>query len=401
MANKAEVQKTLGAGGKRKGFPFGYLTGGVILLAVIGFGSMVLLSPRGAVEYETGTVRRDDLIVYVTATGNLRPTVSIDVGAEVSGLIEEVLVDFNDPVTQGQVLARLDTEQLEAQVTQSQASLEQAEASVLEAEATLDEARSEQDRLVSLNKRNAASSQQVERANANFRRAQATLKSARAQVEIARAQLRLNQSGLEKAEIKSPIDGIVLDRLIEPGQTVASSFQTPHLFTIAGDLTRMELEVDIDEADIGKVQAGQEARFQVDAYTDRAFKGEIISVRNAPKEANGVVTYEAVLTVENPDLALKPGMTATADITVQTVSQALLLPNAALRFTPPAMREEIIKADALLPRGERVVRVWTPGSGADRPNAVRVETGTSDGRFTVIQDGPLAEGDVILTDVKR
>ncbi|MGF1455805.1 MAG: efflux RND transporter periplasmic adaptor subunit [Alphaproteobacteria bacterium] len=401
MADQSDVEKSLGIGRPERGTAFGRLPLAIVVLAVLGTVAALVLWPDPPVEYETETIARGDLVVFVTATGNLRPTVSIDVGAEVSGLIEAVLVDFNDPVKAGQVLARLDTEQLEAQVTQSQAALDQAEAAVIEAEATLVEARLERDRLVSLNRRDNASIQQVDRAIASFRRAEAGVTRAQAQVDSARAQLRLNQSGLEKAEIRSPIDGIVLDRLIEPGQTVASSFQTPHLFTIAGDLAVMELEVDIDEADIGQVQAGQQADFRVDAYTGRTFRGEIVSVRNAPKETNGVVTYEAVLAVENPDLALKPGMTATADIVVQTVRRALLVPNAALRFTPPILREAILKADAGLMRGERAVRVWVPGTAGALPEALLVETGPSDGRHTVLMDGKLSEGDTVLVDVKR
>lgn len=398
MATKSDVQQTLGAPRKRKGRSGCVIAVLVVLLLVVAGIAFLFLRPEPPVQFETAEVTRGELTVFVTATGELSPTVSVDVGAEVSGLIEEVFVDFNDPVTEGQLLARLDVEQLQAQVTQSEAQLAQAEAGVLEAEATVAEARTDRERFAALAQRDTASRQRFEQADAALKRAQARVRSAEAQVRNAAAQLELNQSRLDRAEIRSPIDGIVLDRLIEAGQTVASSFQTPQLFTIAGDLTQMELKVDIDEADIGRVAAGQRAQFTVDAYDDRRFEGAIVSVRNAPQEAAGVVTYEAVLEVDNPDLALKPGMTATADIVVETVDDALLVPNGALRFTPPSQREQIAAANADLPRGTRIYRVWM--DRPDGPEAVELEIGVTNGRQTVVTGGALSEGDALLIDVK-
>ena len=290
------------------------------------------------VRYETQAVQKGDLTVLVTATGDLQPTNEIEVGSELSGILETVEADYNDKVKVGQVLARLDTTKLKAEVTQSKAALQAAEAQVLQAEATMAETLSKLNQLKrvrQLSDNRVPSQLDMDAAEADYKRAQADLASAQASVSQAQASLQYNETDLAKAVITSPINGIVLTREVEPGQTVAASFEAPVLFTLAEDLTQMELHVDVDEADIGQVKEGQDAIFTVDAYPDREFRAKIIQTRYGSETVDGVVTYETVLQVDNQDLSLRPGMTATADITVKQVTDALLVPNAALRFVPP------------------------------------------------------------------
>ncbi len=396
MSEQDEIKATLGKTKKRRTWKFWtILLGGV---AVVGFiGVKVLSGPPAPTEYERTEVTRGTLVVEVNATGTIQPVNQIQVGAEVSGLIEEVLVDFNDEVAAGQLLARINTQELEAAVVQAGAALASAEASVLEARATATEARAQRNRTRALVERNNASPAQLEIRQAALARAEAGIARTLAGVTQAEAVLTSAQSRLAEAEIRSPIDGMVLDRLIEEGQTVAASFQTPHLFTIAQDLTQMELQVDVDEADIGYVAEGQDASFTVDAYPAREFVATIVQVRNAPRELSGVVTYEALLLVANPDLALKPGMTATADITVDVIEDATLVPNGALRFVPPD------EEDVERPVSENGVQrgmVWMQ----DEEGALQhfeVTVGESDGRLTVIIDGVLEVGQEVITDIVR
>jgi HlyD family secretion protein len=336
-------------------------------------------------------------VVQVSATGTIQPVNQIQVGAEISGLIEDVLVDFNDQVTAGEVLARLNTEELDAAVVQAQAALASAEATLAEARASAEEARGQRNRTRALLERNNASEAQLEIHQAAYSRAAASVERAEANVAQAQAALDSATSRLEKAEIRSPIDGIVLDRLIEEGQTVAASFQTPHLFTIAQDLTQMELQVAVDEADIGYVYEGQNAIFTVDAYPAREFSAVIAQVRNAPREISGVVTYEALLLVDNPDMALKPGMTAAADITVETIQNATLVPNGALRFTPPN-RDDVERPGA--EDGVQHGLVWTQGEDGE-PQPLEIAIGDTDGRLTVVLDDVLQAGQEVITDVAR
>ena len=301
-------------------------------------GALLWLLPgeEAAVRYETAEVQQGDLTVTVTATGTLEPVNQVDVGSELSGIIETVEVDFNDKVQRGQVLARLDTDRLQAQVLESRAALQSNEAKVTEAQATVLETRLAFERCEKLAERQLCTTGDLDAARAAHARAKAAEASARAQVAEARATLDGKETELAKTEIRSPIDGLVLLRQIEPGQTVAASLQAPILFTLAEDLAQMELHVAVDEADVGRIAVGQSAAFTVDAWPERSFPARITQVRFAPRTVEGVVTYETVLSVDNTDLALRPGMTATAVITVQELQDVLLVPNAALRFTPPA-----------------------------------------------------------------
>jgi len=399
----------LGAPGARRHWRWLVLAGAAAAVGVI---AAVYFSGRGeAIRYRTAKVERGGLTVIVTATGTLQPTNQVDVGSELSGIVKSVEVDFNDTVKIGQVLARLDTTKLKAQVVQSEAALSGARARVTEAEANEDETKRKLQRAKELFDRQFVSEEALVTAEAAHKRALAALSSARSQMQQARATLEVDRTNLAKAELRSPINGTVLARKVEPGQTVAASFQAPVLFTLAEDLTKMELHVDVDEADVGKVRPGQIATFTVDAYAGREFPSRVSEVRNAAKTVSGVVTYETVLSVDNAQLLLRPGMTGTANITVSVLENALLVPNAALRFTPPtaaagAQRPLWVRIFPLPPRGaprqvqksgERRQQIWTFRDGEPVPIAVTV--GATDGRMTQIVAGEVEPGLDVITDV--
>ena len=312
----------------------------IIVILFIGFSFIKGNKKEPLTSFETQKIAKGNLTITVSATGSLEPRNQVDVGSELSGIIKTVDVDFNDQVVKGQVLATIDPSKLDAQVKQSRASLESASAQVLQAKATVKESQNELDRLKKvwdLSGKKVPSQQELDSAEASLQRAIASEASAKAQVSQAKATLEANETDLAKMVIRSPVDGIVLSRDIEPGQTVAASFQAPVLFTLAEDLTKMELSVDVDEADVGMVQSGQAATFTVDAYPDNTFDAEISKVKYGSETTEGVVTYETLLSVNNKDLLLRPGMTATAEITVKNIEDSILVPNAALRYKPPMM----------------------------------------------------------------
>jgi len=370
-------------------------------------------SPTAGPRYETTPAERGDLVVTVAATGTLQPINQVDVGSELSGTIETVLVDDNSRVERGQVLARLDTAKLEDQLKNSRAALAVAEAGVQLAEATLAEAEANLARLrevFTLSAGKVPSKAELENAEAARARAKAGLASANASVVQARATLRTNETNLAKATIRSPIDGIVLLRQVEPGQTVAASLQAPVLFTLAEDLARMELQVKVDEADVGQVREGQSAVFTVDAYPNRRYPAVITRVSYGATTTDNVVTYLTVLRVDNDDLSLRPGMTASAEITTSELRDVLLVPNAALRFTPPrssaAPKQSLVAS--LVPRRppqEKRVRLsegitpsrhlWVLQQG--QPLRIAVQTGATDGRMTQVVAGDLQPGMTVIT----
>lgn len=386
-----EIERTLGIDpngriSQRKLFFYGLL--GILLVAIVYWiwgGRLTSDQPH----YQTDTVTRGDLTLAVSATGALQAVNTVEVGSEISGLIKSVFVDYNDRVAAGQLLARLDTDRLEAEVAQARAALRASEASLAQAEASLDEQQKKTERAEQLAGQHLISPQELESARAARSRAEATAASARAQIVVNRASLQMAETTLDKASIRSPINGVVLVRNIRPGQAVAASFQTPVLFTLAEDLTRMELEVDVDEADISRVKAGQLASFTVDAYPDTSFPATISKVYYAPQNVAGVVTYQAILSVENKGMLLRPGMTATTDIITDEVQDALLVPNTALRFTPPGIdREKQAKSVVWILRG-------------GKPFAVPLRTGMTDNRKTQVLSGGLEPGQEVLTNILR
>lgn len=355
---------------------------------------LVVGSTATSTKFLTDPATRGALTVVVTATGSVQPTNQVDVSSELSGIVRNVLVDYNSPVKTGQVLADLDTDKLKATVDSSRAKLEAAKAKVAEAEETVIEKEQDYNRKASLVEKHITSTLNFEVARALFRRALAVRGSARADVAVAEADLNLNETNLAKAAIRSPINGVVLARNVDPGQTVASSFQAPVLFSIAEDLTQMEVQVDVDEADVGKVREGQKATFTVDAYPDRKFQAEIRELRYGSEIVQGVVTYKAVLTTDNSQLLLRPGMTATAEIAVQHVDDGLLVANAALRFSPP--REESAQQSGGL------LKSLLPGRLPFRPASSREESGPNRTVWRLLNGTP-APVDVVLgaTDGKR
>ncbi|MGC9370295.1 MAG: efflux RND transporter periplasmic adaptor subunit [Paracoccaceae bacterium] len=389
----------------------------LVLLLALGAGGWLWWaggSSEGERRYETVEAALAPVVVTVTATGTVEPTNLVEISSELSGTLREVLVDYNSTVKAGQELARLDTDKLEASLEHARASLAARKARVAEAEATLKEARDNYERMVELDRRGIVSLQDFRAAEAAYARAQAALKSAEADQSVAEADLKVEEANLAKACICSPIDGVVLDIDADPGQIVASSLQAPVLFTIAEDLRRMELRVDIDEADIGKVEVGDPAEFTVEAYQTRRFPAVISELRYASETVDGVVTYKAILSIDNDELLLRPGMTATADIIVERIDEALTVSNAALRFAPPAEPEEdeaegrgllgmLIKPPSVAPATRVTVSpegwrtLWVLRDGEMQP--VEVRTGETDGMVTEITEGGLAPGDRVVVDI--
>jgi HlyD family secretion protein len=396
----------LGARWRKLVIAGGLVAAALVVLVLLYWGNSV-----DAARYVTAPVTRGDLKVIVTATGSVQPTNQVDVSSELSGIVRQVLVDDNSPVKVGQVLAELDTDKLKATVESARAKLNAARAKVNEAEVTVLETTREYERKRTLAARNIAAAHDLDTASAAHDRAVAALASAQAEVVVAEADLKLKETDLAKACICSPINGVVLRRNVDPGQTVASSLQAPVLFSIAEDLKQMEVQVDVDEADVGKVEEGQKATFSVDAYPDRRFPATIRELRFAAETVQGVVTYKAVLTVDNSELLLRPGMTATAQITVHEVANALLVPNAALRFSPPAeepaaqggfLKKLLPGMPRFRPPSAReetgpARQVWVIRAGA--PAAVPVVVGATDGNRTEILEGQIKPGDAVIVDL--
>ncbi|MEM8733430.1 MAG: efflux RND transporter periplasmic adaptor subunit [Planctomycetota bacterium] len=370
------------------------LIGGVLLL--VGAVAVVVLKhgmQAKPTQYATDTCQQGDLTVTVTATGTLDPTNVVEVGCEISGTIRTVEVDFNDHVQAGDLLLTLDTRELDAVVAKSKASLQVRQAELRQAEASRTESQRTLVRLQELRARNAVTEQDIDTAVADVARSEARVASSRAQVSVAEATLDVDLNKLEKARIFSPIDGIVLDRNVEPGQTIAATFQTPILLTICEDLGHMKLKIDVDEADVGGVSEGLEATFTVDAYPDERFPATISSLRFAAHNNQDVVTYEAVLEVENPELKLRPGMTAVADVVTSRAENALLVSNAALRFQP--LPEQVESTISNADSGE--TKIWTLSD--NKPVPLFVTTGLTDGRYTEILSDAIQAGTPLVVDI--
>ncbi|MFA6960296.1 MAG: efflux RND transporter periplasmic adaptor subunit [Opitutaceae bacterium] len=399
----------------------------VILASIIAVALITLFFWRRAVAarpavsaFVTEPLKRGDLALTITATGNLEPTNEVTVGSELSGTTLAVYVDTNDRVTKGQPLAKLDTSKLAQQTAASRATVVSAKAKVTQTEATLKEseaALARQQELRRLSGGKVPSQADLDTAVATADRAKADLLSAQAAVGEAEAQVLINESDLAKAVIKSPIDGIVLARSIEPGQTVAASFTAPELFVIAENLDHMKLDVAVAEADIGRVAKDQHASFTVDAWPSRSYNATVLKVSYGSAVTDNVVTYETELEVANTDLSLRPGMTATADIHVAESKNVFLVPSAALRFNPAAAAQPAATAkksfvQSLTPMPPRMNRSSgkteaaaksAPGSAhiwvlrAGKPVSVPVTIGLSDERHTEVSGDGLTEGMEIIT----
>lgn len=386
MLQRADVAQVLETEKKRghRGTLHRVAAGAVVLAAVAGGGAMLWLNGRGAsaVPYASAPVSRGDIVTILTATGTLEPTRQVSVASLVTGTISSVAVDYDQPVKRGDILARLDLRPFDLRLNRAKAVVD-AQAASRDAAATLvSDAEAALRRAEDLAGGEVVSRQQVELATTALARARANLAAAEAQLTAARADLAVAGDDYEKANIVAPIDGLVLDVNAEAGETINASALAASLFVIASDLGRLDLEVDIDEADVAQVAVGDTATFTVEAMPDRPFAGTVRQVRAGPTVSNGITSYKAVLAVDNADLALRPGMTATADIATAKAAGVLTVPNAALRFEPDAAASASGSHVYLLRDG--------------KPVALEVTTGLTDGQRTEVR-GALAEGDIVVT----
>ena len=418
-----DLQDLLGVGAARRWWqrPALWITLVLLVLAAVGFAYWQRAKQASAAPvYVTETVRKGDLTLTVSANGTLQPTRTVNIGSELSGTVRRVSVDVNDPVKKGQVLVELDTAKLNSQVQRSRASLAAARARQAQAGATVKEARAAFGRLEEVKRLSGGkvpSAAELDSGRAVLDRALADEASARASVQDAQAALSTDETNLSKASITSPINGVVLTRTVDPGNAVAASLQAVTLFTVAEDLTQLQLQVNVDEADVGAVKVGQKASFTVSAYPVRQYPAKVTRVAFGATKTDNVVTYIAWLEVDNTDLSLRPGMTAVATITATERSGVLLVPNPALRFTPPPAAEAQAKASGggvmsqLMPRmsrpprrardaaggpGGKTRQVWVLEDGVAVAHSVTV--GISDGRMTEVTDGDLAAGMEAITD---
>ncbi|MGB9004545.1 MAG: efflux RND transporter periplasmic adaptor subunit [Candidatus Aminicenantales bacterium] len=339
----------------------------VVILWLTVFGK----SGNGQSAYKIDSITRGDIEALVVASGSLNPVDVVDVSTQVSGRLVKVLVDFNSKVKSGQVVAEIDQSSFLTRLDQNQANYRSAQAALDGARVTMESTKKKFERAQSLFEKNLISFEEKENSETQYLSSEADLKSSEARLEQARSQLDSSKVDLSYTVIRSPIDGIVISRNVNVGQTVAASFQAPILFQIANDLSKMRVECSIDEADIGKVQEGQEARFSVDAFPNDNFVGKVSQVRYSATVQQNVVTYTAIVDVNNPDLKLRPGMTATASILTGQARNALRVPNAALRFQPDLTAEQLT-AILKKARDEMMAKRQASGqgsSGGDKPRS--------------------------------
>jgi HlyD family secretion protein len=363
--------------------------GVVALLCVLAVGIGLFFFTRGDKQpkYRWSKITRGDITATVTATGTMNAVVTVLVGTQVSGTIKALFVDYNSSVKRGQILAQIDPAIFTAQVEQARANLLQAKANVEKADAALIDAKRIFERNKTLFAKDFIARSDLETSEANYQSAVAQVSAAKAQVAQARAALDYAETNLRYTRIISPVDGTVISRNVDVGQTVAASFQTPTLFNIAQDLKKMQIDTNVDEADIGKIKVDQPVTFTVDAYPNMTFQGKVAVVRNAPITVQNVVTYDVVVQVDNSDLRLKPGMTANVTIVYAEKKGVLKVPNAALRFR---FSEKDRAADA-----KGGAAVW----GLDenrKPKRYKLQTGVTDGTDTELVAGDLQEGGSVI-----
>ncbi|MFX4243118.1 efflux RND transporter periplasmic adaptor subunit [Aliarcobacter butzleri] len=390
-----------------------------IVIAIISFLAIVLFfifngnDKSNKIEYITKKVTQGDLSVVVSTTGNLNPTNSVEIGIEVSGTLKEIFVDFNDEVKAGQILAKIDTVKLQSQVDSSTAALAIAVANQKESQVLLNNKKTLYDRTLNMYKNSGGkypSKNELDDTRFSYEAAIESLEAAKAKVLQAQSNLKTDKQNLEKASVKSSIDGIVLNREVEVGQTLAATMSAPKLFTIAKDLTNMDLIVSIDEADVADIKKDLPVTFTVDAYPNKIFNGKVKQVRLNPVDTNGVVTYETVVSVDNEDLLLKPGMTATAKIITKESKNKLLIPNGALRFKPKMQEQKNGGVNLVGPNMNRPANVARDLSKKElspifilennQPKRVMVKVLDSDGKLTSIESEELKVDDEVIISQK-
>jgi HlyD family secretion protein len=419
----ADLQDLLGADQPARWWARPSLWIGLAALAAIAAGVYYWQQEKAssaAPVYVTEAVRKGNLMLTVAANGTIVPTRVVNIGSELSGTVKRVLVDVNDVVRKGQVLVELDTAKLHDQVLRSRAALAATQAQLAQATTTARESRGNLARFEEVSRLSGGkvpSATELDSARAALDRAVAGEASARANVEEARATVSTDGTNLSKASIRSPIDGVVLTRTVDPGNAVAASLQAVTLFTIAEDLAKLRLEVSVDEADVGAVKVGQKASFTVSAYPSRRYPAKITRVAFGSTKTDNVITYTTWLEVNNTDLSLRPGMTAASTIVATERNDVLLVPNTALRFTPaeaaaaaPTTSSSGSVVSKLMPRmppraggrrpastnGTAVRQIWVLQDG--QAVAVAVTLGISDGRMTEVSGPELKEGMAVITD---
>ena len=398
------------------------IAAGIVILVGLGI-FIVVMSKSNTVQFRTAPATLGNIRFTVTATGTMNSVTTVLVGTQVSGMIKQLHADFNSRVKKGQVIAEIDPSVFQAQVDQARANLLQARAVVEKDKAVLADLKRIRDRNKQLFSQDLIARADLDTSEANSDASNGQLAADTAQVVQMEAALRGAETNLRYTQIVSPVDGVVVSKSVDVGQTVAASFQTPTLFTIAQDLTKMQIDTNIDEADIGKIKVGQDVEFSVDAYPDRIFKGKVFQVRIAPIIVQNVVTYDVVIKVDNPELKLNPGMTANVSVIVAIKEGVLKIPNAALRFRltekdgakvqagsndkaggrqtvatgKEGSRSGVAPAkEGSRPAGQRSYAVWVLED--NKPKRVAVTLGISDGSFTELTSGDLKEGQEVIVE---
>ncbi|MGC1455648.1 MAG: efflux RND transporter periplasmic adaptor subunit [Nitrospirota bacterium] len=348
-------------------------------------------------SYRTDPVTLGDIQQSVTATGTVNAVTTVQVGTQVSGTIKTLYVDFNSRVKKGQLIAQIDPSTFESQVQQAKANLLSAEANLEKAETALVNDKKTFERNKELLSKKLISQSDLDTAETNYQSDKAQVASAKAQIEQAKASLDLSQQNLAYTKIVSPVDGVVISRAVDVGQTVAASFQTPTLFTIAQDLTKMQIDTNIAESDIGVIKDGQDVEFTVDAYPDTTFKGKVWQIRQAPIIVQNVVTYDVVIQVNNRDLKLMPGMTANVSVIIMTRHDVLRITNAALRFR--FSEKPVGAGTGAGSSGKKGPSVWILENG--NPKRANITPGISDGTYTEVASGDLKEGQNIIVEALK
>jgi len=361
----------------------------VVMIALGAGAYFIFRSDQKDQKYRTEKVTRGDIVSSITASGTVNAVTTVLVGTQVSGTIKNIYVDFNSPVKNGQLIAQIDPAIFEAQVAQARANLLSAAANVEKAVVAVADAKRTLNRQKDLFAKDLVARSDLDAAETAYDTANTQVSAAKAQASQAEAALKIAETNLRYTRIISPVNGIVVSRNVDIGQTVAASFQTPTLFNIAQDLTKMQVDSSVAEADIGKIQVGQPVEFTVDAYPDSPFKGSVSEIRNAPITVQNVVTYDVVVKVDNPGLKLKPGMTANVSVIVSSKKDVLRIPNAALRFRPPEKRsstEQKVKGNG----------VWVLEN--KMPKRIAVTTGVSDGTYTELLSDKIREGQELIVE---
>ncbi|MBI4688002.1 MAG: efflux RND transporter periplasmic adaptor subunit [Nitrospirae bacterium] len=360
----------------------------IVVLILAGAASFIgLKDNKKEPQFRTEKVTRGDIEASVSATGTVNAVTTVLVGTQVSGTVKEIHADFNSPVKKGQLIARIDPASFEAQADQAMANLLLAKANLEKTEASLVDAQRTMNRNKELYSKNLIARSEFDTSETNHDSAKAQVAASKAQVKQAEAALRNAETSLRYTRILSPVDGVIISRNVDIGQTVAASFQTPTLFTIAQDLTKMQIDTNVSEADIGVVKINQSVQFTVDAYPESVFKGSVSQIRNAPIVVQNVVTYDVVIKVDNSELKLKPGMTANVSIVTSSKKDILKLPNAALRFSPNKKAKNAEHKGA---------GVWIIEK--EEPKRIKISTGISDENYTELLSGEVKEGQELIVE---